>query len=181
MTSTPNHLKLTEAAIVDADLVSQEFAVAVTAQIEQARAYLAGDSDDLPAGFTQRADAHDPYKENERDYFIQQMSLAFAGDPHVFDEHMTEFEKKNAAANGQDQPPGSQHNAVTVNVLPFMQERLGVPNPTETLVAPGSMIRGVGLPGAQPGRELDLFEVELPVRGADNESTMARLVYFVKK
>lgn len=176
----PDQLKLTEPA-VEAAYVSQEFAEATAAHIERAKAFLVGESEEIPYGFTQGGDAYSPPAETERDYYIGQLSLAFTGDHRTFDEHMTDFEKRNAATSNQEQPPGSPPNAVTVSVRPFMWERLGMPGSTETMAVSGAVIRGVELPGSQPGRGLDLFEVELPARDAEGEPTMARLVYFVKK
>lgn len=125
---------------VGPEMVSQAFEQAVRAQISVVRAYLAGETDDIPYGFAQKGDAYLPPSETERDFYVEQFSKAFGVGTYGFDERLTDYEQRNAADNAaaaSEQPAGSHPNAVTLRLLPWMKERLNMPDPEVEEAVPG--------------------------------------------
>ncbi|MCA9330526.1 hypothetical protein KC957_00605 [Candidatus Saccharibacteria bacterium] len=179
--ATSEQLRLT-APGVGPEMVSQDFETAVRTQIDQARAYLAGDSDDIPYGFAQTGNAYLPPAELLRDFYIEQFSEAFGAGTYGFDEMLNGFEERNAANNAAtagEQPVGSHPNSVTVRLLPSMKQRLTMPDPEVEEAVPGAIFRGLELPGSTAERPLRLYELEVP-RTTSSGTAMNRLVFFVK-
>lgn len=167
---------------VGEEYVTPDFAEHVRLQIEQLQSYLSGVSDDIPPGFTQAGDAYLPYQEQFRDYYVEQLSVAMIGDTYVLDEALTSHEQnagRAAKEAGEQQPHDAPPNAVTVNMLPFMKERLGWPDPEVTEQVPGSIVRSLKFDDASTGRALQMFELEVP-RTTDAGTIMNRLLFFVK-
>jgi hypothetical protein len=176
-------LKLTAPGVGE-EYVSAEFAQTVRRQIQVAQDYLAGNSDETPAGFVQaRGEAYLPHLENARDFFVEQFSKAFGQGTYGLDDALSDYEQRSAehsASSDQEQPTGSHPNAITLRAEPWMKKLLGLPNPDVEEPIPGCIVRGVDLPGSTAERGLKLFEFEVP-RQAAGETEMSRLLIFIKK
>lgn len=181
---SPTHEVLLTAPGVDESLVSQEFHGAVMAQIDQARAFLAGESGDIPCGFVQATDAYSEANERDRDYFIEQFSQAFGVGTFGFDAIMNASEAAMKAEESRFfvQRPESGQDTMTLAPGPIVKGRLGWAQ-GEVVPIEGGTLRRV-LFAAYPGdpvkgKSLILEEVELPAtKSQTGEQTMARVVLF---
>ncbi len=165
------------------DYVPAEFVRVVGVHIQQAKDYLSGVADGVPRGIVQRQNAHLPYAENERDFYVEQFSEAFGAGTYGFDETMTRYEREATENPGAlVQRPDSGPDTVTLKLGAKVKECLGLATDQDVIVEGCTYRRvvfGMGGTLAPGDRALILEEYEIPVAhktiaGRD----MARVVLF---